>query len=278
MNEPFSQMPHRLIDDGLIALAGASGFAVLAVLRRHADGNGLCFPGILSIAMRTGLSRQTVRRSIAHLEEIGVIRVERTIGKAHCYHLVDPYQNCLGTSAKSDRVPVPNLPGDPYQNCPLRRNREKETKKKGKSKDSSRHNRGYSREFLEWFGACPKRDAKYESQNEYDKAIGYLVAECGIEPAEAHRILIDGIKAYSETINDAKYALSPKNWLNQRRWEDELPRNDEDQLGSDTDALMASLSAGIAEVGHVKQHKAGACQASSPQRRKRGSRNEEARS
>ncbi len=70
---------------------GTTAFAVLAVLCRHANSNGQCYPAIGTIAKTLGLSRRTVQSAIRTLECAQVISVTaknrdgRTL--SNCYHV-----------------------------------------------------------------------------------------------------------------------------------------------------------------------------------------------
>ena len=51
--------------------------SVLVVLSDHADGAGVCWPRIATIAEKVGVSRRTVQRSIQHLAQRGLISVKQ---------------------------------------------------------------------------------------------------------------------------------------------------------------------------------------------------------
>lgn len=50
---------------------------VLLALADHAKDSGECWPGIKSIAGKTGTSRSTVKRAIRDLQCMGLLRIER---------------------------------------------------------------------------------------------------------------------------------------------------------------------------------------------------------
>ncbi|MBN9754070.1 MULTISPECIES: helix-turn-helix domain-containing protein [unclassified Pseudonocardia] len=58
-------------------VAGSSRRAVLLAIADHANERGLCFPAVMSVARKTGLSRATVFRSLNDLEREGVLRRAR---------------------------------------------------------------------------------------------------------------------------------------------------------------------------------------------------------
>ncbi len=69
------------IDNALLdrfgAEIGAYGVAVYAVLARHADAKGVCFPSYQGIADKLGVSRRQAIRTVSVLAERGLIRVQK---------------------------------------------------------------------------------------------------------------------------------------------------------------------------------------------------------
>lgn len=69
------------VDNSIVDLHGASlgpvGVAVYAVLARHANGDGVCWPAKNTIGSRLGISKRAVDKAIAQLERCGLIQVER---------------------------------------------------------------------------------------------------------------------------------------------------------------------------------------------------------
>lgn len=90
------------IDNALLdrfgAEIGAYGVAVYAVLARHADAKGVCFPSYQGIADKLGVSRRQAIRTVGVLVERGLIRVQKrqTPGKRpqNVYVLTDDW--CTG--------------------------------------------------------------------------------------------------------------------------------------------------------------------------------------
>lgn len=70
------------------AEVGASAWLVYAILCRHADESRHCYPGIATIASKTGLSQRSVRYAIKRLEAAGWIVVNRGRGKVNSYDLL----------------------------------------------------------------------------------------------------------------------------------------------------------------------------------------------
>lgn len=75
-----SELPHRAV-------------AVYMYLRNRADKDGKCYPAIGTIARELKLSRSTVKRAIADLENNGYLRKElrwrENGGKSSCMYYVE---------------------------------------------------------------------------------------------------------------------------------------------------------------------------------------------
>ena len=68
---------HAVIDDGHMADMGPVAFAVLCVLLRHADTDGVSFPSKERISREAGVNRRTVDRSVNRLIALGMIAKEK---------------------------------------------------------------------------------------------------------------------------------------------------------------------------------------------------------
>jgi DNA-binding transcriptional MocR family regulator len=98
---------------------GASAWLVYCYLVRRADKAGKSFPAIATIASDTGLSRNTVKTSIATLEGAGLLHVEERTDDAgrstsHRYTVragegpnSDPHLSNSDTSEEADSDPSP---------------------------------------------------------------------------------------------------------------------------------------------------------------------------
>jgi DNA-binding transcriptional regulator YhcF (GntR family) len=84
----FAKLPIALIKSGLLAELKSATVVVYCVLLSYADFNtGRCFPGIQTICDLSGLSRQTVAKSIKELEDWGLVQVTRRQGSHNVYQL-----------------------------------------------------------------------------------------------------------------------------------------------------------------------------------------------
>jgi len=66
---------------------------VLMVLAERANGQMYCWPSIGTIAEDTGLSGRAVQFATAHLEKIGLIRIERRFRQTSIYHVLRPKED-----------------------------------------------------------------------------------------------------------------------------------------------------------------------------------------
>ena len=59
-----------------------SSQALLPVILRHTDTNGICFPGEGRLAALAGLTRKTVRSAARELENVGVLTISRIVSRS----------------------------------------------------------------------------------------------------------------------------------------------------------------------------------------------------
>ena len=76
-------------DNPLAAKIGSTPFFIYAAIKCHADINtGSTFPAIETLARQTGVSQDTVMRSIKTLVEVGLVQVKKH-GKNNHYSLIE---------------------------------------------------------------------------------------------------------------------------------------------------------------------------------------------
>ena len=88
---------------------------VLLALADHTDDDGVCWPGISSVAEKTGLSSRTVRRHVANLVRLGLVAVSKQLRgdgsqTANLYHLL--MSKVSPPPEKTDRGPLTKLTGE----------------------------------------------------------------------------------------------------------------------------------------------------------------------
>jgi DNA-binding MarR family transcriptional regulator len=96
---------------------------VLVALSDQSNDNGVCWPSIPQIAKRCGLDVRSVSRSLAKLEQMGLIERDVLQGRGTTYRLVfinqsaeTPLTNCHATPDKLSSLPLTNCP-EPLTNC-----------------------------------------------------------------------------------------------------------------------------------------------------------------
>ena len=96
---------------------------VLVALSDQSNDNGVCWPSIPQIAKRCGLDVRSVSRSLAKLEQMGLIERDVLQGRGTTYRLVfinqsaeTPLTNCHATPDKLSCPPLTNCP-EPLTNC-----------------------------------------------------------------------------------------------------------------------------------------------------------------
>lgn len=121
----------------------SSAKLVLLCLVDHASAkDGTCWPSLTRIAEMTGCSRNTVVRAIDHLEEDGLITVDRAVGRSHRFKVnpqQDPTQNGTpptvgrgvthsgtGTRPATGHEPPNEPPREPPTSGPPKRARERD--------------------------------------------------------------------------------------------------------------------------------------------------------
>lgn len=67
---------------------------MLLALADWANDEGLCWPSINRLAIKTSMASRSVQRLIRQLEEMGFVRREETVGKGNRYWIVIPATDC----------------------------------------------------------------------------------------------------------------------------------------------------------------------------------------
>lgn len=117
--EKFVKLPHAVIDHADLDLHELMVYIVL--LRFRDPKTGECFPSMPTIADAARMSRKTASRTVAKLEDRGIIKVERVkavgskTNKSNKYKVGVLSENPLkyaGKSAKGQRIPRRSLSRD----------------------------------------------------------------------------------------------------------------------------------------------------------------------
>ena len=87
----------------------ASAKLIYARLKLYTGNNGTAYPFVTTLADECGITRRQIMRSVAKLEEVGLVTVQRTFGTGNRYHLTSA-QNVTSvenvTSDKNSTTPV----------------------------------------------------------------------------------------------------------------------------------------------------------------------------
>jgi predicted transcriptional regulator len=203
-----------------------SAKAVYVDLLSYSNKEGECFPGITTIANDLYMSRRTVERAIKSLVTSGWLKIlsGKTKGTSNHYLLeikeyvklsqgyVKLSQRCdtraLGGATPEHHEGIPNNYIDHFMNDP---------------DISKNHNNGIEEKFNKWWEVYPRKVAKVKAKAIFmklkmsDELYGKIMSSL--------RAFI-AFKRDSSGEIDLKYFPHPTTWLNQRRWEDELPERE----------------------------------------------------
>jgi len=97
----FFKILHRLIDCGYLKVMTGPAVKVYLALKRHADKNGLCYPGLPALSSETGLNRKTVQRAVRELKPLKLAETKRTSARYKfktLYRVLDPqpsFTHCI---------------------------------------------------------------------------------------------------------------------------------------------------------------------------------------
>jgi hypothetical protein len=214
---------------------------VYVALASHANDHGRCWPPLDLLIEETGLSRRSVIRSVQQLEELHLLTVDRSNGKGSVYTLPplrsqgDTVNQCpTGTSAPqaphqcpTGTTPVPHrhhtsAPQAPHQ-CPtgtqtIPSNENQERHSRARPKRGVEGLLGKKKKgFEEFWAAYPKR----VNQDEAEKAWSKLNPDEALL-ATILAALMRQRNSKEWKKNDGEYIPHPNNWLNDRRWRDEV--------------------------------------------------------
>lgn len=196
---------------------------VLVTLANYADENNSCFPGQDKLARDVGTSVSTVRRALKELEEAGYIVRERRyredgyrssdryflqVNMTDSPKTAEPYRSNEGTLP----VKSADLTGHSYERAEP-------------SEEPKENRQSLVRdEFLDWYLAYPRHEARGQAEKAYVKARQRAPAD----------VLLAGAERYAADPNREKaFTKLPATWLNGQCWEDEpLPSREPEKPGT----------------------------------------------
>ena len=237
MAERFYKLPRDLAARKDIPLAAK---VVYAIIGDHIGKNGHAWPGVRRLGDMAGIGRNAVMRAVAKLEESGLLAVERRgNGQANHYRIIHESVPETGTvldekasleGGRSDMQkrphndtgpktgPVPKrdstVPKTGTEAAPFRDPNQTDlrTRPNIPSADDA--------QFDAFWKAYPNKVGKKAARKAWDKAKDRPPVEDVILAVKAQA------QTKKWTKDNGQYIPNPATWLNQGRWDDELPPED----------------------------------------------------
>ena len=173
---------------------------VYATLDRFAGPKG-CYPGLLTLAERTGVSEQTIRRSLVALADAKAITIVPRFKEGR--QTTNQYA-LAGDSPLSRLVPRPVMDGTPGGTTGDTQEREKEERKKTCSSDDERP-------FDSFWEHWPRKVAKFDAQKAW-KTLSQV----------DRQLAINFVSNYKRKLEElGKFCPLPATWLRGQRWTDD---------------------------------------------------------
>lgn len=219
MQRGYVKLWRKLEDSGLLQLPNAlSLFMILlfrAAYKPYKAGlieieRGSLIAGRFQLTEWTGLSEQSVRTSLKHLHDMGIIASKPT-NKYTIYHIVN-YSIYQDNEDSINQQLTNNQPTTNQQLTTIKEINNLNIKEKPYSATSSPE---YSQAFLTFWDMYPNRKNKGAAFKAFKK----------INPAEYLEIkdgLIKAKKSDGWLKDSGQYIPHPASWLNARGWEDEF--------------------------------------------------------
>lgn len=190
---------------------------VLLSLADRADENHTCYPSISRLTSDTGMDRKTIMRNLKALESVGLIRASRQFGRFNSYQLIgvsDRHQTSTnngtspqkGTGTKIGTTPVPKLVPEPVPKLGHKPTNEP-------TNNPPRVN--CCARFAEFWDEYPAKVGKKSALAKWkarklDRIADQIIADIRGRRARDPRWL-------------AGYIPNPLTYINQDRWDDEIP-------------------------------------------------------
>jgi hypothetical protein len=220
---PFAIIPEWVIYDPELS---SHAVRVYAILARHADDSGACWPSRKRIASLLGRGIDSVKRAVGELEERGAIEVqvrrhrpgEPNETNVYFVRRVDP--RCTGAPSPVHGRSDPRCTDAPTLGAQVHREREpmNESQSNENSSSPADADEGSLVESFERFWALfPKKVAKREAM----KAWGRL-AKKGADLDEVIAGLERHAAVWADTGTERQFIPYPATWLNREQWLDEL--------------------------------------------------------
>lgn len=215
----------RVMQDPDVSVAAKALYGLLCT---YADGDGVCWPGIETLASRLGVTERSVRNWLGELLALGLIERTRRYGRQQTSTLtvlmdlqVKGYRNVRSsTSGHEDSPRSRNPSADELIQRELDQ-REVPPYPPPTAVEQPRSSSDEEPEgFAEWWALYPRKVGKGAARSAYRKAIK------GITPPallQALRGQLEGLERarLEGSRKGADYRPMPASWLNNERWADE---------------------------------------------------------
>jgi len=207
---PFALVPEALLTDEAVSKASGHAVRVYALLDRHADRNGRCWPGRERLAERLGLSVASVDRAMAALRDAGWLSVQRRgLSQTNVYYL---HQRPASTGASAESAPVRTT-----ESAPVPNKREPVEREPGTTARTGAL--VLADGFDTWWQQYPRKVSKPAARKAYAKALR--------GGATADDVLAGLLPwcAYWHARGEPEFVPHPATWLNGERWNDAPPEH-----------------------------------------------------
>ncbi|MEW6874967.1 helix-turn-helix domain-containing protein [Trueperella pyogenes] len=225
MTTGFAAVPRWILDHGLSAHA----LAVYVVLSAHAAKDGTCWPSQGRIAEMTSTSRNTVRKALDELREVGAVEWIGQTGedgsqRSNLYRLTiftQPVENPTPpthhTNTPAQDVNNPCSPREQplFTTCARTITNEQEPMNNTlpQNPNLSTDHLSTGNDFDAFYNHYPRHAEKPAALAAFNEAVA-----SGVDP----QVIIDGAAAYANDPNLPAYRWIPypEKWLRNRGWED----------------------------------------------------------
>lgn len=222
---PYTQLPNRLIWDA--ALRPQTRWILIAMLSLPEDWDY----SIRGLAAKTGLSKDTVAKMMAELEEAGYLKRKRQphddggrFGRI-AYILTDvafDFSEDADGGAEAEKCPDFPYTAPPYTENSPQQNTIQQTNQQEPPIVPQRGRRGQPSPdwalFDKFWGEYPRKEAKERARRAWKK-LSPTPEMAGVMLAALER----DKRSRQWTKDKGEFIPLPASWLNGRRWEDEKP-------------------------------------------------------
>jgi hypothetical protein len=192
---------------------------MLVVMSSFADRDGVCWPSISTLALRSGLGDRYVKSLIARLVEVGLLVVERRGPRSNMYHLQWIKEVNDSSHQREERL-TPSFQKigtiDPHSGeRSFTQNYTKELEEQIQI-PSDGGSGALSYTFAEWYALYPRKEDRFDAEQEWGKIIKAKKASSAT--------MVEALKQQLPSMERAepRYILKPAKWLAKGSWTNEV--------------------------------------------------------